>query len=86
MEEKNLLFGSHLFPRQGEGSMQKAGDFAALLGMNASTISGAMQVKDKYLTENFMSRVRTCAQQVGLEEGAEPQRPAAPNIVSQAVP
>lgn len=50
---------------------KKQGDFTALLGMNASTISGAMQGKDKYLIENFMRRVRTWAQQVGLEEEAK---------------
>lgn len=71
MEEKIAYLNRIYSLARAKVLCKKQGDFTALLGMNASTISGAMQEKEKYLIDNFMLRVRTWAQQMGLEEGAE---------------
>ena len=58
------------------GICKTQGDFARLLGMNNGTISKALQGDDRYLTDNFIKRVQTWAQQRGLE-GEETKEPVA---------
>lgn len=58
-----------------KGLCHTQGEFSRLLGMNPSTISGAMQGKEKFLTDNLIRRVQLWARQVGLEEAPKRQEP-----------
>lgn len=86
MEEKIAYLNRIYSLARARGLCKKQGEFAALLGMNASTISGAMQGKERYLTDNFLRRVSVWAQQMGLEEGTEPVRPAKPKEPDIVIP
>lgn len=83
MEEKINYLNRIFSLARAKGLCKTQGEFADLLGMNASTMSGAMKGNDKYLTDNFMRRVQTWARQMNLEEETRPQ-PQAPDIIIPA--
>lgn len=67
------------------GLCHTQGEFAQLLGMNQSTISNALKGDEKYLTDNFIRRVKAWAGQVLTEGRKEAATPApAPDIVIPA--
>jgi len=68
------------------GICHTQGEFARLLGMNASTISKALQGDEKYLTTNLVKRIRTWAEQVfpGREAATALQPERQPDIVIPA--
>ena len=67
------------------GICKTQGEFARLLGMNNGTISKALQGDDRYLTDNFIKRVQTWAQQRGLEEGEMSAPVAEPKAQAEGV-
>lgn len=67
------------------GICHTQGEFARLLGMNASTISKAMQGDEKYLTANLVKRIRAWSEQVFPGgAAASPQPEQKPDIVIPA--
>ena len=67
------------------GLCNTQGEFAQLLGMNQSTISNALKGDEKYLTDNFIRRVKAWAGQMLTERGNETTMQApAPDIVIPA--
>ena len=66
------------------GICKNQGDFAELLAMNPSTISKALQGDEKYLTDNFIRRVKIWAEQCGIEKEDERPQPSAPDIIIPA--
>lgn len=67
------------------GLCHTQGEFAQLLGMNQSTISNALKGDEKYLTDNFIRRVKAWAGQMLTERGNETTMQApAPDIVIPA--
>ena len=63
----NLIFNKARM----NGLCKTQGDFALLLGMNKATISKALQGDEKYLTDNFIKRVRAWESQI-LKDGPQP--------------
>lgn len=55
------------------GLCKNKGEFAECLGMSPSTISGAFQGNPKYLTDNFMRRLKVWARQMKVEVVEEPK-------------
>lgn len=66
------------------GICKNQGEFAELLAMNPSTISKALQGDEKYLTDNFIRRVKIWAEQTGIEKEDERPQPTAPDIIIPA--
>ena len=78
MEKKDYLVKVYIAARAA-GLCKTQGEFAALVGLNQSTISKAMQGDEKYLTDNLVKRIRLWADNV-LEKHEEPK----PDIVIPA--
>ena len=66
------------------GLCKNQGEFAELLAMNQSTISKALQGDERYLTDNFIRRVKIWAEQTGIEKADERPQPSAPDIIIPA--
>ena len=67
------------------GLCHTQGEFAQLLGMNQSTISNALKGDEKYLTVNFIRRVKAWASQMLTDERKETAQTApAPDITIPA--
>lgn len=67
------------------GLCSKQKEFAALLGMDPSTVSNALKGNEKYLTDSIVRRVRAWEEQVlGKKTEDKPEAPAQPDIVIPA--
>lgn len=70
MKKKDYLVKVYIAARAA-GLCKTQGEFAALVGLNQSTVSKAMQGDEKDLTDNLIKRVRLWADNV-LEKEKEP--------------
>lgn len=87
MESKKDYINRIYNEARSRGLCFKQKEFADLLGMNQSTISNALKGDEKYLTDNFIKRVRAWESQALLsrqEPQPAPQPEARPDIVIPA--
>lgn len=66
------------------GLCHTQGEFAALLEINPSTLSKALQGDERYLTPSLIKKVRRWAEQNGLEGDTPKPEPKEPDIVIPA--
>lgn len=69
MNDKSEFINRIYLLARAKGLCHTQGEFATLLGMNDSTISGAMNGAERNLTENLIRRVTSWAKQMGLMDG-----------------
>lgn len=77
MENKKDYIEQVFFAARLQGLCKTQKEFAELLGMNPSSISNALQGKERYLTDNIVRRVQIWERQVLKGEvGARKEMPA----------
>lgn len=85
METKKEIVNKIFLRARMLGKCRTQKDFCAVLGMNQSTISKALQGDERYLTDSLVRRLQLWEEQVlGKEEAAPVQEPQRPDIVIPA--
>lgn len=82
MEEKKDYVSRIYNLARAKGLCHTQTEFGELVGMNKSTISGAMK-GGRYCTDNLVRRIKLWAENVGLE-GEEKPKPKEPDIIIPA--
>lgn len=83
METKKEYINRIFLTARMRGLCKKQSEFAALLAMNPSTISKALQGDEKYLSDNLVRRIKLWSQQQGFEDG-QVAKPVQPDITIPA--